>query len=1292
MLPRLVLKALVPTVTIARHFKESFAMITKRNVSQAPPRRIPASLAYRVSSLVVLSGLVLAGFGLPSHRGVHRSLLAGATPAASVTTPAGYLTPVTGSPFPAGANTSAYTPVDAAGGAGVLDFTAGTSVDSFVQSSSGGLASDAGSASILAYSNLSSPGSPVYDNAAAIAVSPSAINGDYVVAVATAVQNGDQADIDIFTETSTGVITPIGGPYSPFLEDGLGNVTALAFSPISFGNYNPNGFVLAAADSQGIQTFSVNTGGIALLQQYGSSSTNPAAPTTGQGLAFSSDGSLLAVAVADPSNQAGNGYVELFDVGDSGALGVVESVTVSGQPTSLAFSPSGNALAVVEPSSSGLSILSVSDGALTLNSNFGLSTTTASVAFSPDGNLLAVGLNNSTVALFDGSFTGSTLSQVSGSPFATGGVTGQYMGFSPSGDYLQMSGNGGPAVFSVARSTSISLSSTANPSVYGQAVNFTATVAGSATTVPAPSVGTVQFSVDGNALGSPVGVSDGQATLSGVSDLSVGSHTVTATYSGDSNSAGISYETSSTSATQQVNQQVKQASTSTSLQLSPSSAYYGEPVSFATSVTANSPGSGTPTGTVTLTVPDLPTAPSNGIQAGLSGGSYTFGPYTSLTVGQATISAAYSGDTNFSKSTSTSQTINISPDPTTTAITSSPSSSVAGQADTFNVAVTPVSEGGAGFNPNGNFPQGTVTIYATPSGGQSTQVGSGTLSTSGDAVISTVSLPIGTDTVTASYTPASGDNFFAASATATPATVKVGQDAVTLGLSSSANPSVFGQPVSFTATVTAASPGSGTPTGAVQFAVDGSNVGSPVTLSGGSATSAPVSTLSVADHTVTASYSGDTDFSASSASSSQQVDQKVGQAAVTTAVTANSATSVYGAPVALGATVTAASPGAGTPTGTVTFEVNGNPVGTPAALTNGAANETVSGLPGGSDSITASYSGDSNFAASTATQEKPLSLTVTPAPTSVAVSSSVNPAVYGQPVVFTATVSTSASGAGTPTGAVQFYVSGSPVGSPVTLSAGKASTPGLSTLSAGSDTVTASYAGDSDFAASSATGGSGVVSETVNQAPAKVSVSGPSQVSAGQPATFQVTVSGGDPPTGAVVFTSGSTNLGSAPLNNAGQASFTTTALPPGNVTVAVAYSGDPNFQQATATTSVSVSGGSGGSSPAPADTNTQPASASLTGSSTSAGTPASSSGSTGGSSSPTSGTSSESAGTSGSSGGSSGGSSAAATPTGPPGTGGMPPKRSTWPLQLGGALILLGLIGIAATAEASRRHRAYTS
>src|SRR5204863_10180493 len=77
------------------------------------------------------------------------------------------------------------------------------------------------------------------------------------------------------------------------------------------------------------------------------------------------------------------------------------------------------------------------------------------------------------------------------------------------------------------------------------------------------------------------------------------------------------------------------------------------------------------------------------------------------------------------------------------------------------------------------------------------------------------------------------------------------------------NPSCSGQSVTFTATVSAVAPGSGTPTGTLQFRIDGSNFGATVALVGGSATSGATSTLSVGNHTITAVYSGDGNFNTS---------------------------------------------------------------------------------------------------------------------------------------------------------------------------------------------------------------------------------------------------------------------------------------------------------------------------------------------------------------------------------------------------------------------------------------------
>src|SRR5207237_2563423 len=68
-----------------------------------------------------------------------------------------------------------------------------------------------------------------------------------------------------------------------------------------------------------------------------------------------------------------------------------------------------------------------------------------------------------------------------------------------------------------------------------------------------------------------------------------------------------------------------------------------------------------------------------------------------------------------------------------------------------------------------------------------------------------------------------------------PLSQTVNQDGTTTAVVSSANPAVFGQTVTFTATVSAAGPGSGTPTGTVTFK-DGAATLGTASLSGGSAT------------------------------------------------------------------------------------------------------------------------------------------------------------------------------------------------------------------------------------------------------------------------------------------------------------------------------------------------------------------------------------------------------------------------------------------------------------------------
>jgi titin len=201
----------------------------------------------------------------------------------------------------------------------------------------------------------------------------------------------------------------------------------------------------------------------------------------------------------------------------------------------------------------------------------------------------------------------------------------------------------------------------------------------------------------------------------------------------------------------------------------------------------------------------------------------------------------------------------------------------------------------------------------------------------------------------------------------------IARSATTTAVTPSAGPSVFGQVVTFTATVTANAAGAPTPTGTVQFVIDGQNYGTPVALFGGTASISDAA-LAVGSHTVAALYSGDAG-SAPSDDTAAPLSQLVNKASTTTTVASSANQSDYGQAVTFTATVTVNSPGSAllaNPTGSVTFYDNGTVLGsgtlsTTGGLTTATFTTTAFQLAVGSHTITAAYtSGDGNFNASLA--------------------------------------------------------------------------------------------------------------------------------------------------------------------------------------------------------------------------------------------------------------------------------------------------------------------------------------
>ena len=348
-------------------------------------------------------------------------------------------------------------------------------------------------------------------------------------------------------------------------------------------------------------------------------------------------------------------------------------------------------------------------------------------------------------------------------------------------------------------------------------------------------------------------------------------------------------------------------------------------------------------------------------------------------------------------------------------------------------------------------------------------------------------------------------------------------------LSATPNPAQFGGSVTLTATVSGS-----TPTGTVTFK-DGTTTLGTGTIASGVATFS-TSALSVNTHGVTALYAGDANNAPStSAASTVTVTAKV----TTTSVTVNPNPATVGQSVTLTATMAGINA-----TGTVNFTDGTTIIGTVTASgTGSAATATLvtNFTTVGTHSIAATYGGDINNSASTSAA---VTETVNLGTTTTVVASG-NPVIVGQSITLSAILSGLTS---TATGTVTFKDGATTIGTG-TLSAGVAS---LSTsfTTAGAHSITAVYAGDTNWLGST----SSAVSETVNAAASTTALSlTPNLAAVGQLVAMTATVTGSTP-TGSVTFMDGTTTLSASPSTaNIGQSvtltASTTGLSPTGTVT-----------------------------------------------------------------------------------------------------------------------------------------------
>src|ERR1035438_956863 len=530
---------------------------------------------------------------------------------------------------------------------------------------------------------------------------------------------------------------------------------------------------------------------------------------------------------------------------------------------------------------------------------------------------------------------------------------------------------------------------------------------------------------------------------------------------------------------------------------------YGSSVTFTATVTPIAV-----TGTVTFK--DGSTTLGTGT---ISSGAATY-ITSKLTVASHSITASYGGNSLYDSSLSPTLTQTVSPASTTVTLTSFANPSSYGSSVTFTATVTP------------STATGTVTFLDG-----STTLGTGTIS-NGKATYSISALAVGTHSLTAFY---GGDSNYNPS-TSLAVTQTVNKASSSVALSSSANPSVYGASVTFTATVIPSAA-----TGTVTFK-DGSTTLGTGTISGGTATYG-TSALAAKSHSITGAYGGDTN---DSASTSPTLTQAVTPASTSVTLTSSANPSAYGSSVTFTATVTPT-----TATGKVTFADGGTTLGT-GMLSNETVTYSTSALAVGSHSLTAAYVGDTTDRSSTSSV---LTQTINPATTSVTLTSSANPSSYGSSVTFTATVTPS-----TATGTVTFLDGSTTLGAG-TIGNGKA-VYSTSTLAVGSHSITASYGGGArDTRTTSAA--LDRKSRRLNSSTVFFSSANPTAYQSS--VTFAATVIPRSA-TGTVTFNDGNTLLGTGALNGA-TATYTAAALAVGSHSITASYGGDTDDNSSTSAT-----------------------------------------------------------------------------------------------------------------------------
>lgn len=351
-------------------------------------------------------------------------------------------------------------------------------------------------------------------------------------------------------------------------------------------------------------------------------------------------------------------------------------------------------------------------------------------------------------------------------------------------------------------------------------------------------------------------------------------------------------------------------------------------------------------------------------------------------------------------------------------------------------------------------PRGNVTV--TGNAGESCTITDiaalGPNASEGVCALSGPLLP-GPRTLSASYTPTGTlpDRYAPATGSLTHL---VNPGTVSLSTGFAPGTPVVGQTVTFTASLPAASPAVGVPTGTVTVSVGGAISGNcTITLP---ASSCAIPFANAGSGSVTFSYSGDANFQPAVVNS----PITVARANTTIAGSFGPSNPLVGAPVSFTANLAVVSPGVGTPTGQIFVSVTGGVSGN-CTITLPATNCLISFNGAGSGTVTFSYAGDANFNVSNST---PQPITVVPAsvPTTTAITA-VTPSPVSVGNGYTVTVSVGSANGAPGSGTVTISAAGFADTCTITLPATSCSIPAAQTALPGVRSLLASYAGTTGF-------------------------------------------------------------------------------------------------------------------------------------------------------------------------------------------------------------------------------------